>query len=113
MQALVEERVPEGATVLVISRGDDEALDLGARQGWHFPQETDGAYAGRYPLDSDEAVAQLEQLRERGAGYLLVPGTSAWWLDHYEGFGRHLERYRRIAEQDEGTLFMLSEAGNQ
>jgi GT2 family glycosyltransferase len=113
MQALVEERVPEGATVLVISRGDDEALDLGARQGWHFPQEADGTYAGRYPLDSDEAVAQLEQLRERGAGYLLVPGTSAWWLDHYEAFGRHLERYRRIAEQDAGALYMLSETDEE
>ena len=109
MQALVEERVPEGATVLVISRGDDEALDLGARQGWHFPQEADGTYAGRYPLDSDEAVAQLEQLRERGAGYLLVPGPSAWWLDHYEAFGRHLSAIPGSPSRTRAALYVLSE----
>ena len=90
-QALVAERAREGGNgARSMSRGVDEALDSARRQGWHFPQEADGTYAGRYPLDSDEAVAQLEELRERGAGYLLVPGPSAWWLDHYEAFGRHL-----------------------
>jgi GT2 family glycosyltransferase len=111
IQAMVDESVPRGATVIVISRGDDEALELGDRRGWHFPQEPDGSYAGSYPLDSDDAVAQLERLRERGGEYLLVPGTSAWWLDHYEGFARHLhERYHRLAENDDCELYALSKA---
>ena len=70
---MVDEQVPEDATVLVISRGDDEALELGGRRAWHFPQEADGTYAGSYPQDSDEAVAHLEELRDKGAQYLLVP----------------------------------------
>jgi hypothetical protein len=111
IHAVVDERVPEGATVLVISRGDEEALDLGGRRAWHFPQEGDGTYAGSYPRDSEEAVAHLECLRERGAQYLLVPGTSAWWLEHYEGFARHLrQRYRPLTEREECALYALETA---
>ena len=105
---MVDESVPEGATVLVISRGDDEALELGSRTAWHFPQQEDGTYAGSYPQDSAAAVAHLEDLRARGAQYLLVPSTAAWWLEHYEGFAQHLEdRYQRLAERDECALYAL------
>ena len=35
--------LPPDATVLVVSHGDDELLELGAaRRGWHFPQQEDG-----------------------------------------------------------------------
>ena len=108
IQDMVEQSVPPGATVLVISRGDDEALALGSRTAWHFPQEQDGTYAGSYPADSEAAVAQLESLRRQGAQYLLVPSTSAWWLDHYEGFAQHLQdRYRRLAEREGCALYAL------
>jgi GT2 family glycosyltransferase len=111
IHAVVDERVPEGAIVLVISRGDEQALELGSRHAWHFPQEGDGTYAGSYPRDSAEAVAQLERLRERGAQYLLVPGTSAWWLEHYDGFARHLRlRYRPLTEREECALYALETA---
>jgi hypothetical protein len=107
---IVDQSVPQDATVLVISRGDDEALALGGRRAWHFPQEADGTYAGSYPESSDEAVAHLEDLRARGAQYLLVPSTSAWWLDHYDGFARHLhDRCRPLAEGDECALFALAD----
>ncbi len=107
---MVDESVPEDATVLVISRGDDQALRLGARRAWHFPQDGDGTYAGRYPKDSDEAVAHLEALRTQGAQYLLVPSTSAWWLDHYDGFARHLrDHYLPLAERPECALYSLEE----
>lgn len=108
IRSVVEESVPEDATVLVVSRGDDEALELSGRRAWHFPQEADGTYAGSYPKDSDEAVAHLEELHSRGAQYLLVPSTSAWWLDHYDGFARHLsEHARRLAEREECVLYAL------
>jgi hypothetical protein len=109
IREVVDEVVPADATVLVISRGDDQALALGDRPAWHFPQEQDGTYAGSYPADSAAAVAHLEELRTRGAQYLLVPSTSAWWLDHYDGFARHLqERYSRLAERDECVLYSLA-----
>jgi hypothetical protein len=111
IRTMVDESVPEGATILVISRGDDEALDLGNRTAWHFPQDPDGTYAGNYPEGSADAVAHLEELRARGAQYLLVPSTSAWWLDHYEDFAKHLQdRYQRLAERDECALYALGPA---
>ncbi len=51
----------------------------------HFPQDADGRYLGHHPSDSDDALARLEALRERGAEYLVLPATSYWWLDHYDG----------------------------
>jgi hypothetical protein len=92
---VVEALVPPGEAILVVSRGDDALLALSDREGRHFPQETDGAYAGRHPADSAEAIAQLERQRERGARWLVIPAGDAWWLEHYEDFGR------RLAERDE------------
>jgi hypothetical protein len=55
-------------------------------------------------------VAHLEELRGKGAQYLLVPSTSAWWLDHYEGFARHLrDRCRPLAERHECALYALDD----
>jgi GT2 family glycosyltransferase len=94
--------LPTDATVVVISKGDDELLDLGVRQAWHFPQDEHGGYAGHYPDSSKTAIAQLEELRSRGAEYLLVPATSGWWLDRYPEFGQHLRsRYALVVDDRE------------
>lgn len=90
----VREVVPDGASVLVVSRGDRELLRLDGRDAGHFPQAEDGRYLGHHPRDSEDAVAMLEALRRQGAEYLVVPATAAWWLEHYDGFADHLrERY--------------------
>jgi len=91
IRALVDACLPREATVLVVSRGDDELLDLGGRRAWHFPQQ-DGVYAGCHPGDSAEAIAQLEQLRARGGEYIVFPQTGLWWLEHYGELAAHLER---------------------
>lgn len=87
----VADTVPLGATVLVVSRGDDELLRLDGKSAWHFPRGEGGGYAGHHPADSDRAIAHLEELRTRGADHLLVPRTGLWWLDHYQELRRHLE----------------------
>src|SRR5262249_764555 len=72
-------------------------------------QEEDGAYAGRHPASSDEAIAQLERLRGSGSGYLVIPEPDMWWLEHYADFGRHLtERYELLtAEGSSCAVFRL------
>lgn len=87
----VERVVPAAATVLVVSKGDSALLELPGRQGWHFPQTEGGSYAGHHPGSSAEAIAHLEALRAKGAGYFLLPATSLWWLEHYEQFSQHLD----------------------
>ena len=80
-----------GATVLVVSRGDEEMLRVDGRRTWHFPRDDDGAYAGYHPADSREAVARLKAQRANGAEYIAFPATAIWWLEHYEGFRQYLE----------------------
>ncbi|HZT08337.1 MAG TPA: hypothetical protein VFC51_15030 [Chloroflexota bacterium] len=97
VREVVQTIVPAGAIVAVVSRGDDDLLDFDGREGWHFPRNADGVYAGYHPADSDEALAHLELLRAKGAGYLLFPSTAFWWLDHYVDFAAHLtSRHTRI-----------------
>ena len=103
--------VPPSKTVLVVSKGDENLLRLGSRTGWHFPRTDDGRYAGHYPADSEEAVRQLEALRERGAGYVVFPATSLWWLDHYPELSRHLQDRYTCLVRDEDTCAIYDLTG--
>jgi hypothetical protein len=107
----VRKALPADALVLVISKGDDELLRLDGRRAWHFPRTQDGLYAGHHPVDSDAAIAHLEELRDAGARYLVIPAPSFWWLDFYTGFDDHLRsNYTLVLEEPETCLiFALSD----
>jgi hypothetical protein len=110
---VVRSRVPPGSIVLVVSKGDDALLQLQDRRGWHFLQREDGVYAGYHPANSTAAIAHLEELRARGAQYLLIPSTALWWLDYYQEFRQHLEnRYREVfGQEDTCRIFALQIEG--
>lgn len=93
LRQAVERVVPAGSTVMVISKGDDRLLELGAARGWHLPQTEQGTYAGYHPADSEAAIAQVQAMHERGADYLLIPQPSFWWLNYYGEFANNLEQY--------------------
>lgn len=102
IRKVMRDFLPPDATTIVVSKGDNELLKLGGRQAWHFPQTKDGEYAGCCPSDSNDAIAQLEDLRAKGGEYLLFPQSSFWWLEHYEEFRRYLEsHFRVVVGQDE------------
>ncbi len=93
----------------VVSRGDEVLLQLGRRKGVHFPQDEDGKWAGFHPSDSESAVEMLEQAREEGAEYFLLPSTSFWWLDYYQGLKTHLEtRYQVVEAGDSCWIVQLT-----
>ncbi|MGY1703973.1 glycosyltransferase family 2 protein [Geodermatophilus sp. SYSU D00697] len=110
---LVHRHLPGDATVIVVSKGDDELLKLYGRRAWHFPREESGLYAGYHPPSGQSAVVHLEALRAFGGQYFLLPATSAWWLDQYPELRSHLEdNARKVAEEPEvGTIFALGEQG--
>ena len=102
VHAFARDQLPGGASVLVVSRGDEEVVALPGVRAGHFPQSADGAYAGHHPADSADAIDQLEELRRGGAEYLLVPATSGWWLEHYGELAAHLEAdHERLEHRDE------------
>jgi hypothetical protein len=47
-------------------------------------------------------------LRSAGAGYLVIPSTAYWWLDHYAGFAEHLRSNYAATERDACTIFSLA-----
>jgi hypothetical protein len=113
IRGVVKAMLPSAATVLMVSKGDEELLQLEGRRGLHFPQAENGGYAGHNPGSSEEAIAQLEALREVGAEYLVVPYTAFWWLGHYDGWAEHLvNRYELVhADDDTCVIFALDGHG--
>ena len=101
--------VPEGAVIAVVSHGDDELVEFEGRTGWHFPQTPEGSYAGYHPADDRAAIAHLEEVRGRGARFLLFPEPSLWWLSHYNELAQYLERHYTVVDtpSDECRVFSL------
>src|SRR5262249_42825536 len=80
VQKVARDKLPAGATVLVVGKVEDDLLKLGGLTVWRFPRDEDGGYAGN-PADGAEAIAKLEALRAKGGQYLLLPEPSFWWLE--------------------------------
>ena len=77
-----------GSLIIVADYGDPTALYYGERKGWHFTEE-ESIYNG-HPHTSEEAIADLEHLREQGATHIAFYSGSMWWPGYYGEFGQHL-----------------------
>jgi hypothetical protein len=98
--------------VLVASKGDDALRALGERPTLHFPGSEDGQYLGYHPPNDEWAIDELERMRRRGAGFLLLPAVTLWWLDHYGQFAEYLKgRYPVVVDdRDRCVIFDLQES---
>ncbi|PYL27998.1 MAG: hypothetical protein DMF39_09795 [Verrucomicrobia bacterium] len=85
-----------GALIVAADMGDPTIFYYAQRKGWHF-LEKDAIYAGN-PSDSQEAIADLEQLRRRGATHLVFTTNTFWWLDYYPEFAQHLSENAKLME---------------
>jgi GT2 family glycosyltransferase len=106
IRELVEMFVPRDGRMLVVSKGDDELLDLNGRPAWHFPQAAGGGYSGCNPKDGDAAIAHLEELAG-SADFLLIPATALWWLDYYAGLKEHLHEHYRLLVSEADTCLIV------
>lgn len=113
VRASIAGAIPPSASVLVISKGDPALLEMSGLTTGHFPQDGAGGYAGHHPHDSDVAIAELEELRRRGAEFLVIPATARWWLDHYEAFARHLATHGDLIADDPDSclIYRLGKGG--
>jgi glycosyltransferase involved in cell wall biosynthesis len=105
--ATLQSITPFGANVLVTSRGDAALLTCEGRRVGHFPQDENGDWPG-HPKHGTDAIEHLEELRERGARYLVLPSSQFWWLHYYRDLTDHLGRYRRIYSDDHLIVFDLN-----
>ena len=109
VRRFVETHVPLGARTLVMTYGDEAMLLLGDRPTEPFPRSAPGVAADYTDVRGIEAVAQLAELRDRGAEFLLVPSPALPWLATHPELERHLEeRHTVIArERGIGTIYGL------
>ncbi|HEY5914475.1 MAG TPA: glycoside hydrolase family 99-like domain-containing protein [Verrucomicrobiae bacterium] len=108
IQGAVSGSLPDGATVAVVSKGDEQLVQFAAKTGWHFPQTASGMYSGFHPADSDAAIRDLEAVREKGAQYFLIPQTALWWLDYYAEFKTYLDKHYAIAIRKPSTCVIYA-----
>jgi 2-polyprenyl-3-methyl-5-hydroxy-6-metoxy-1,4-benzoquinol methylase/glycosyltransferase involved in cell wall biosynthesis len=109
IREIVRSATPADATVLVVSKGDEELMRLPGRRAWHFPRGKGGEYAGYYPADSDAAIEHLESLRGQGAQFIVFPNAAFWWLEHYKGLRQHLDgRYGRVWDDERCVIYRLT-----
>ena len=84
------------ALIVAADMGDPTIFYYAQRKGWHF-LEKDAIYAGN-TSDSQEAIADLEQLRRRGATHFVFTTSTFWWLDYYPEFAHHLAESAKLME---------------
>jgi hypothetical protein len=107
---LIDQLLPDTAKVAVISSGDERLVQLGNRITAHFPPTflgTDGSESHH----SDQDISALEEMREQGFEYLVIPYISPSWLDlHPEFFDAVERRYPCVAQRrNVGSVFELPE----
>jgi hypothetical protein len=67
-----------------------------------FP-ERNGEYWGR-PIDDEDAIRELERLRDSGAGYLVIGWPAFWWIDYYPEWYRRVQSVARCVLSNERVI---------
>jgi len=69
--------------------------------------ERNGEYWGS-PPDDQNAISELERLRQSGANFIVFGWPSVWWLDYYSGFALHLySGFRCVLQSPKLVVFDL------
>ena len=84
------------ALIVAADMGDPTIFYYARRKGWHF-LERDAIYAGT-PSDSQQAIADVEGLRGRGATHFVFTTNTFWWLNYYPEFAQHLAENAKLME---------------
>ena len=107
VRLIVTSAVPPDATVVVVSKGDEQLLDLECGEAWHLPASPDGSYIGYHPPD---ATGRSSSWSARGPGALTIScfprlrsgGSSITRLAQHVS-----ERYPQIVEDDSCAIYAL------
>jgi len=87
---------PWDSLIAAADNGDPTVLYYAERKGWHV-LEKDGIYYGE-PIDGASAIAELEQLRAKGAAYFVLTANTAWWLANYPDLRQYLDTTATLVE---------------
>ena len=82
--------------IIAADNGDPTIFYYAERKGWHF-LERDGIFNGE-PVESAQAIADLEKLRKSGATHVVFTSDTLWWLDYYKEFANYLDATATLME---------------
>lgn len=96
--------IPEGDSYILVN--DNE---------WGYQEPIAGRKAlylygqdGQNPMNDEEAICKINNLRFSGANYILFWWTSYWWLEHYPEMYSYLDKnFTPILESDYLKVFDL------
>jgi 4-amino-4-deoxy-L-arabinose transferase-like glycosyltransferase len=109
---MLKEITPENSLIAAADNGDPSIFYYAERKGWHF-LEKDGIFYGD-PEGSEPAITDLENLRAKGAKYLVFTSDTSWWLDLYPEFRQHLhENSALIAATADFQVYRLDSTKNE
>jgi hypothetical protein len=102
----VDRVVPASALVISATDRDPTMLYYSRRKGWHFP-EMGGEQIGLSgngsalfpprPIDSREAINDIEKLRRQGGSYLIFTNYTFYFLEgKYSELQKHLDTLCRL-----------------
>ena len=94
----INQDVPAGTRFILVDENQFGAGIVSGRRVFPFI-EKDGQYWGP-PADDEQAVRELERLRQAGARYIVFAQHASWWLDYYPGLREYLRSNFRIVGND-------------
>jgi hypothetical protein len=94
----IERLIPAGESLILVDEEQFGASLVAGRRVFPF-LEKDGQYWGP-PADDEEAVRELERLRQAGARYIIFTRHASWWFDYYPGLREYLRSNFRLVGDD-------------
>ena len=99
--------IPAGQSFLLVDEDQIRTeLQIRGRRALPF-LERDEQYWGP-PPDDDTAIRETERMRKLGATFMVFAWPAFWWLDYYQGLGKHLvSRFRCVLRNERLVVFDL------
>jgi O-methyltransferase len=102
----IERLIPLGESFILVDQEQFGASIVAGRHVFPF-LEKDGEYWGP-PADDEQAVRELERLRQAGARYIIFACHASWWFDYYPGLREYLRsNFRLVGDGTPAIAFDL------
>lgn len=98
--------IPAGATYILVDELQTHLADDAEHRVLPF-LERDGEYWG-HPSDSEQAIREIERMRQSGCTHVVFAWPAMWWLEYYREMTEYLRtRHRCVLESNRLTIFDL------
>jgi hypothetical protein len=100
--------IPPGASYILVDELQTRLAADAEHRALPF-LERNGEYWG-LPADSQEAIREIERMRQSGCTHIVFAWPAIWWLDYYRDMAEYLRtRNRCVLENGRLSIFDLRE----